>query len=281
MTRIDRRALFTSGAAAALLAAAGGSVHASPKAGGVLRLAVPRDGGMLEQAARGAIYDTLTEIAPDGLLRGELATGWHSTDDARTWTFNLREGVAFHDGSPLTADDAAASLLVQGITGAEMRAVTALDGHQLLVELAQPNPHLPYLLASADQMIVPGGDLPLPLSDAVGTGCYKVERAQEDRHFRASKVADHYKAGTAGWADVVEIIVIPDAAVRAEALRDGYVDVAALPEPRGLLRRGEFLYHPSSSDMALAARHTVGIPRKVGQRAPLDDGRIAERWWIA
>lgn len=281
MTRIDRRALFTSGAAAALLAAAGGSVHASPKAGGVLRLAVPRDGGMLEQAARGAIYDTLTEIAPDGLLRGELATGWHSTDDARTWTFNLREGVAFHDGSPLTADDAAASLLVQGITGAEMRAVTALDGHQLLVELAQPNPHLPYLLASADQMIVPGGDLPLPLSDAVGTGCYKVERAQEDRHFRASKVADHYKAGTAYWADVVEIIVIPDAAVRAEALRDGYVDVAALPEPRGLLRRGEFLYHPSSSDMALAARHTVGIPRKVGQRAPLDDGRIAERWWIA
>lgn len=281
MTRIDRRALFTSGAAAALLAAAGGSVHASPKAGGVLRLAVPRDGGMLEQAARGAIYDTLTEIAPDGLLRGELATGWHSTDDARTWTFNLREGVAFHDGSPLTADDAAASLLVQGITGAEVRAVTALGGHQLLVELAQPNPHLPYLLASADQMIAPGGDLPVPLSDAVGTGCYKVERAQEDRHFRASKVADHYKAGTAGWADAVEIIVIPDAAVRAEALRDGYVDVAALPEPRGLLRRGEFLYYPSSSDMALAARHTVGIPRKVGQRAPLDDGRIAERWWMA
>lgn len=281
MTRIDRRALFTSGAAAALLAAAGGSVHAAPKAGGVLRLAVPRDGGMLEQAARGAIYDTLTEIASDGLLRGELATGWHSTDDARTWTFNLREGVAFHDGSPLTADDAAASLLVQGITGAEVRAVTALGGHQLLVELAQPNPHLPYLLASAYQMIAPGGDLPVPLSDSVGTGCYKLERAQEDRHFRASKVADHYKAGTAGWADVVEIIVIPDAAVRAEALRDGYVDVAALPEPRGLLRRGEFLYHPSSSDMALAARHTVGIPRKVGQRAPLDDGRIAERWWMA
>ncbi|MEX0302029.1 MAG: peptide ABC transporter substrate-binding protein, partial [Leisingera sp.] len=95
------------------------------------------------------------------------------------------------------------------------------------------------------------------------------------------KVAGHYKSGTAGWADAVEIIVIPDAAVRAEALRDGYVDVAALPEPRGLLKRGEFLYHPSSSDMALAARHTVGIPRKVGQRSTLDDGRIAERWWLA
>jgi len=281
MTRIDRRALFTSGAAAALLAAAGGSVSASPKAGGVLRLAVPREGGMLEQAARGAIYDTLTEIAPDGLLRGELATGWQSTPDARTWTFDLREGVSFHDGTPLTAEDAAKSLTTQGITGAEVQAVTALGSQQLLVELAQPNPHLPYLLAAADLMIAPGGELPVPLAEAVGSGCYKVERAQEGRHFRASKVTDHYKSGTAGWAETVEIIVIPDAAVRAEALRDGYVDVAALPEPRSLLKRGEFLYHPSSSDMALAARHTVGIPRKVGQRAPLDDGRIAERWWMA
>ncbi|MBY6066365.1 peptide ABC transporter substrate-binding protein [Leisingera aquaemixtae] len=281
MTRIDRRALFTSGAAAALLAAAGGSVHASPKAGGVLRLAVPREGGMLEQAARGAVYDTLTEIAPDGLLRGELATSWQSAPDARTWTFDLRGGVAFHDGSPLTAADAAASLNALGVTGADVRSVTALGGHQLLLELAQPNPHLPYLLANADQLIAPGGKLPVPLTDAVGTGCYRVERAQEDRHFRAAKVPGHYKAGVAGWADTIDIIVIPDSAVRAEALRDGYVDVAALPEPRGLLKRGEFLYYPSSRDMALAARHDVGIPRKVGQRAPLDDGRIAERWWRA
>lgn len=279
MTRIDRRALFTSGAAAALLAAAGGSVHASPKAGGVLRLAVPREGGMLEQAARGAVYETLTEIAPDGLLRGELATSWQSAPDARAWTLDLREDVTFHDGIQLTAEDAAASLDALGVTGADLRAVTALGSHQLLLELAQPNPHLPYLLASANHYIAPRGELPAALDEAVGTGCYRVERAQEDRHFRASKVAGHYKASTAGWADTVEIIVIPDALVRAEALRDGYVDVAALPEPRGLLKRGEFLYHPSSKDMALAARHDVGIPRKVGQRAPLDDGRIAERWW--
>lgn len=281
MTRIDRRALFTSGAAAALLAAAGGSVAAAPRTGGALRLAVPREGGLLEQAAAGAVYDTLTEIDPDGLLRGELAAGWHSTADAKTWTFDLRRDVSFHDGNVLTAEDAAASLAAQGITGAELHAVSAMGSHQLQLELTRPNPHLPYLLAGADLVIAPGGGLPGQLSGAVGTGCYKVERAQEGRHFRASKVADHYKAGSAGWVEVVEIIVIPDAAVRAEALRDGYVDVAALPEPRGLLKRGEFLYHPSSSDMALAARHNVGIPRRVGQRAPLDDGRIAERWWMA
>ena len=81
MTRIDRRALFASGAAAALLAATGASLADTPKAGGTLRLAVPRDDS-LEQLARGAVFDTLTEIAPDGTLRGELATGWHT--DAHT-----------------------------------------------------------------------------------------------------------------------------------------------------------------------------------------------------
>ncbi|OED49520.1 ABC transporter substrate-binding protein [Leisingera sp. S232] len=279
MTRIDRRALFTSGAAAALLAAAGGSVNASPKTGGVLRVAVPREGGMLEQAARGAVYDRLTEISSDGLLRGELAVSWTSAPDARTWTFDLREDAVFHEGTQLTAEHVVASLTVLGVEGADLRTATALGSHQLLLELVEPNPHLPYLLADAGQLVSLDGALPVSLSDAVGTGCYRVASAQEGRHFRASRVAGHYKAGTAGWVDTVEITVIPDASVRAEALRDGYVDVAALPEPCGLLQRGKFLYHPSSRDMALAARHDVGIPRTVGQRVPLDDGRIAERWW--
>ena len=70
-------------------------------------------------------------------------------------------------------------------------------------------------------------------------------------------------------------------AVRAEALRDGFVDVAVLPQRDGLIGRGDFIYHPSAENMALAARRGVGVPRVVGARAPLDDGRIAERWWIA
>jgi peptide/nickel transport system substrate-binding protein len=39
-----------------------------------------------------------------------LATDWSLADDARTWTFKLRPDVLFHDGSPLTAADAAASI---------------------------------------------------------------------------------------------------------------------------------------------------------------------------
>ena len=284
MTRIDRRALFTSGAAAALLAATGTSLAASPRAGGVLRLALPREGDMLDQVARGAVLDCLTEVAPDGVLRAELATAWHSHDSARIWRFDLRSDVRFHNGAELTSADVVTSLQGCRVAGAKITRVTALSSHQVELELSEANPHLPYLLAGADYAIVPQGlgdfrQSDLPLDQLIGTGCYQVERAQDGRHFRASKVSDHYKAGQAGWVDSLEVIVIPDAEVRAEALREGYVDIAALPQPKALLKRGGFSYHPSAEDMALAARSDVGIPRVVGRQAPLDDGRIAERWW--
>jgi ABC-type transport system substrate-binding protein len=279
MTRIDRRALFTSGAAAALLAATGTSLAAAPRAGGVLRLAVPRQDGLMEQVAMGAIFDTLTEIAPDGLLRAELAEAWHSSADARTWLFDLRRDVRFHDGQLLTAADVVASIGGSTIDGVEVASFQQVAEHRIEIALTSANPHLPYLLANPALSIARGGQLDLPLAQAVGTGCYRVERAQDGRHFRAAKVTDHYKAGQAGWVENIEVIVIPDAQVRAEALRDGYVDVAALPAPEGLIEKGGFLYHPSASDMALAARSDVGIPRTVGSRTAMDDGRIAERWW--
>ncbi|WP_278922237.1 ABC transporter substrate-binding protein [Pseudophaeobacter profundi] len=279
MTRIDRRALFTSGAAAALLAATGTSLAASPRPGGTLRLALPRDGGLLDLVARGAVLDCLTEIAPDGLLRAELASSWHSRSDARIWQFDLRQDVVFHDGSPLQAADVVASLVNLVVPGVEQLSMVALGAHQVEFHLSHPNPHLPYLLAGAGYAIAPQGAVDLPLAQLIGTGCYQVDRAQEGRHFRATKVAGHYKDGQDGWVDSLEVIVIPDAAVRAEALRDGFVDVAALPQPAELLKRGGFLYHPSAEDMALATRSDVGIPRVVGQQSALDDGRIAERWW--
>lgn len=285
MTRLDRRALFTSGAAAALLAATGVSLEAAPRPGGRLRLAVPRDDGSLAAVARGAVFDTLTEIGPDGVLRPELATAWHGSADARIWRFDLRGGVAFHDGTALEVQDVVDSLAAHAAHAArpalsDLLRAEATGPLSLRLELAQGNPDLPYHLAGSDLIVGPGGRVDGPLAQAVGTGAYRVERAQPDRHFLGRKVDGHYKQGQAGWADSVEIIVIPDAAVRAEALRDGYVDVAALPLPGGLAERDGFLFHPSAQDMALAARRGVGVPRVVGARAALDDGRIAERWWL-
>ncbi|MCF6233036.1 MAG: ABC transporter substrate-binding protein [Rhodobacteraceae bacterium] len=273
MTRIDRRALFTSGAAAALLMATGVSLSAAPVSGGRLRLAVAREDDGLMRVARGAVFDTLTEIAPDGALRGELATGWQGDAEAREWLFDLRDGVIFHDGTAFEAGHVVASLAAKGF---KPEAVGRL---QVRLELARGNPDLPYLLADPDLTISLDGRTN-GMGDWVGTGLYRVGRVQEGRHFLGHRVARHYKDGLAGWAESIEIIVIPRADIRAEALRDGHVDVAALPLPDGLLGRGEFHYFPSVQDMALAARHGVGVPERIGELSALDDGRIAERWWM-
>jgi len=280
MSRIDRRALFTSGAAAALMAATGSSLSAAPLRGGALRLAVPRQGEFLHLVARGALYHTLTEIAPDGVLRGELASHWHSSPDARLWTFELRAGVRFHDDQLMTADDVIASLMAHDLpVGVDVLEIAALTDLQFKIKLSASNPDFPYLLADPKLIIARAGRVDAPLSEACGTGCYKVEFFQENRHFRASRVDNNFKDGQAGWADQIEVIVIPDAKVRAEALRDGYVDISALPDSKGLIKRGDFRYLPSQQDMALATHSGVGVPKVVGRRAALDDGRIAERWW--
>lgn len=281
MTRIDRRALFTSGAAAALLSATGVSLEAAPRPGGVMRVAVPRDDHSLVNVARGSVFDTLTEIAPDGVLKGELATGWQSNADARAWTFDLRNDVVFHDGSALLARDVVDSLLAHDSAGLTGLVRTEVTGPlQLRLEFADSRPDLPLCLADPLMIVAPGGQVRTEMSQAVGTGLYRVDQAESERRFRARRVVRHYKDGRAGWIDRIEIVVISDPAVRAEALRDGYVDVAALPLPSGLISRGDFVFHPSSQNMALAATRGVGVPGKVSLRGVLDDGRIAERWWM-
>jgi ABC-type transport system substrate-binding protein len=285
MKRLDRRALFATGAAAALLAATGAGLAQHPQRGGTLRLAVPREDDLMSRVARGAVYNQLTEVAPDGVLRGELATGWRSDDAARLWSLDIRNDVAFHDGRLLSGADVVASLEAHAVRG-ELH-LEALDDIFLspegavVLSLREGNPHLPYRLADTGLVIAPEGAVAMPLASSVGSGLYEVERAREQHHFRAARRAHHFKGEQAGWFDTIELIVIPDCAVRAEALRDGFVDVATLPLPDGLRGRGSFRFHPSEGDMALAAAPHVMLPHRVSSRAPLDDHRIAERWWMA
>ena len=269
---VDRRALFTTGAAAALLAASGVSLEAAPRRGGRLRLAVPK-GEMFDAALNGALYDTLTDVGPDGLLRGELATDWTSDATARDWRMTLRRDVRFHDGTAFTAEDAARALAQHGLS-----ARIDADGHDLRLTLDAPDPDLPYRLA-APELVMTGaaGADGLPL----GTGPYAPRSLRPGRHLIADRIVPHHKDGRAAWFDSVEIAVIPDAAVRAEALRDGFVDVAALPDAELLLNRPGLFLHPSGTDAALAAGQGVTLPRSIGTRAALDDGRIAQRWWRA
>lgn len=177
MTRslMDRRALFATGAAAALLAATGVSAASMPQRGGRLRMAlsgaqrsdswVQGDGLFMQVARQGLIFDTLTEVAADGTLRGELATGWQGSPDGRVWLFDLREDVVFHDGRPMTARDVAASLISPA-------RIEATGVHQISVTLTDPAMDLPFTLSGPQHVIRPRH----AVEDGIGTGLYRLRR---------------------------------------------------------------------------------------------------------
>lgn len=280
--QIDRRALFSSAAAAALLAATGVSAAGLPRKGGRLRLALSGaarsdswregDGLFMQVARQGLVFDNLTEIAADGTLQPELARRWQADAEGRVWSFELRTGVAFHDGRPFTAADVAASLSAP--LGAAVRAV-----RDDLVEivLAQPMPSLPLLLAGPEFVIRPAH-----APDAgIGTGLYAVRSFDPGMRLIAERVAHHYKEDRAGWFDEVELTSIPAEAVRGQALREALVDGADLSDPTLLRDMPDVLAQPDRNLPVYALLSKVAHPAQVGRFAPLDNLRGPERWWFA
>lgn len=276
MTRLDRRALFAKGSAAALLSAVGISAEAAPKRGGHLRAALSggdrsetwatQPGGIFLQAARRAVFETLTEIAADGTLQPGLAQSWTASDAGRVWTFDLVPGVSFHDGTPLAATHVAAALQRNGLVA------RGKDTH-VTVYLMEGSDHLPFTLA-ADAFGVglkTGGDW-------IGTGLYRAHRFVPGQSFLGKRVASHRKDGQAGWFDSVEFVSVPDAAVRAQALRDGLVDVADLNDAHGLDRSLNTRFFKDRAGIHAGVDQKIATAQRVA--APLDDLRFAERWWM-
>ena len=56
------------------------------------------------------IFEGLVKASPDGSLTGAVASDYEISEDAKTYTFTLREGVTFHNGEPVTAEDVVYSL---------------------------------------------------------------------------------------------------------------------------------------------------------------------------
>ena len=94
--------------------------EASPKRGGVLRWGglanstlydLHQTGTIANMGPQAPMYDLLVQVDPvhwDKVIP-DLAKSWTVSEDGLTYTFSLREGVKFHDGAPLTADDVVAS----------------------------------------------------------------------------------------------------------------------------------------------------------------------------
>ncbi|MGW0159453.1 ABC transporter substrate-binding protein [Mycobacterium sp. NPDC003323] len=95
------------------------------------------------------VYDTLVEPDADLTMVPALAQSWQTSPDQLTWTFRLRPGVRFHDGSPFTADDVVYSyrrIIDEKLSNVDkfsaVTAVDAIDDLTVRITLARPTPNL-------------------------------------------------------------------------------------------------------------------------------------------
>uniref|UniRef100_UPI0030DBC20E ABC transporter substrate-binding protein n=1 Tax=Sulfitobacter dubius TaxID=218673 RepID=UPI0030DBC20E len=230
------------------------------------------DGLFIQVARQGMIFDTLTEVAGNGILKGELATGWQASEGARQWRFDLRPDVRFHDGSPLTARDVVASL--QSLL--PQTEISAQGALHVQITLPLANPGLPLLLSEPRYVIRPAH----APEAGIGTGLYRLRRFSAGRQVLAERVESHYKDGTAGWFDTVELVSIPAREVRAQALSERLVDAADLPARPRYRDRGDVTLQTDSAGGISALSGDLRQPPNPGRQAPMDNLRAPERWWF-
>ncbi|NLG09764.1 MAG: glutathione ABC transporter substrate-binding protein [Deinococcales bacterium] len=193
------------------------------------------------------IYDTLIVQTEDLELVPGLAESWEQLDDT-TWRFNIRQGVTFHDGTPLTASDVAWTLnrLRDPATGAPaafivgfIDSLEAIDDYT--VELKTNAPFAPLLvhlshtatsILSEAAVTAAGEDYGTTV--VVGTGPFKFVRWDT-----ASQIVlernDDWWGGEVLPAEVVFRPII-EGTVRAIELEAAGIDIAYALEPRDYLR---------------------------------------------
>lgn len=260
-THIDRtwtRADFLKGVAgvttgvtlSGALAACGGSSSSTtssashtPRRGGTLNVAYIGGGTSetldpngpvadIDDARAENLFDPLVALNPDLSLAYYLAESFEPNRAADEWTIRLRSGVTFHDGSPLTADDvlftlrriADPKLGLVGLFVADFINVPGMrkvDPLTLRVPLTRANVEFPYFVAGDYMSIIKNGTT--SFDHPVGTGPFRFEKWKAGQYSLFSRNPDYWQHGTP-YVDALQLLSIPDATARYNALLSGQVD---------------------------------------------------------
>ncbi len=145
-----------------------------PHYGGSLRVEIAGDPWHGPDAlARRLVLDGLTALDANGMVSPALAVEWQSDNNDHRWQFKLRQGVHFHDGSPLNADAVAMALNTACTANCPWTAVRAV-GSFVVFTSDSPMPNLPALLSSNAYLIMltrtADGQTP---ANPVGTGPFQ------------------------------------------------------------------------------------------------------------
>jgi peptide/nickel transport system substrate-binding protein len=195
--------------------------------------------GWYNYGLRYLLYDTLVEEAGISHFVPGLAESWDVSEDGLTWTFQIREGVTFHDGTPCTAEDVAWSLnwTIENeietfsfylVNFAE---IVALDPTTLQVTLSEPVGNMEYLLMYVwilPRSVWEGMDYDdilefEDLSAGIGTGPYKLVEWAESEYLILEANKAYWRTTPAIDRVIYREYATEDAMV--QALLAGEIDV--------------------------------------------------------
>mgnify|MGYP006359859009 FL=1 len=189
----------------------------------------------------GNIYETLVVYNAPGSAEefsAGLATSWESSDNGKTWTFKLRHGVKFHDGSAFNAAAVKKSIdyvkqLQQGAAFVwnGLDTVEALADDTVVLKFKSPTPanliaagqYAAYIIAPAavekghDWMMAP---------NAIGTGPYKLGQVEQGQQVVLERFDGYWGGWKEGQFDRVIVKVVSEAATRTQMIKNGEAGVA-------------------------------------------------------
>lgn len=220
----------------------------TPQQGGTLRTALITPSGALDPltvgdegglAVLGQSGEYLAWSDDELMLQPRIAESWEPNEDGSVWTFAIRQGVTFHDGTPLTAEDVVAT--IEYHLGNESNALSALGGvlsaggteladeSTVQFTLDAPNGNFPYLLSSDNYNLIV---LPKTFtgdweSTFVGTGPWKLETYTPEVGVTYVRNPDYWDASRMPLADRSEVKFYEDEQARVIALQAGEVDVVS------------------------------------------------------
>ncbi|SDO54885.1 peptide/nickel transport system substrate-binding protein [Microbacterium sp. ru370.1] len=242
-------------------------------------------GASLEQALIDNVYQGLVtrDGDQDNAIVPALATAWEVSPDGLTYTFTLREGVTFHDGSALTADDVVTSLqtakddatIQNSADLAGVASIASPDATTVVVTLAQPNIDFLFALTGRAGLVFKNGDTTNFQTSANGTGPFRVESWNTGQSLTLARY-DEYWGEKAGVAEVV-LDYIPDQSAATNAAVSGDIDVALEIDPElqsQIEGTGDFTIESGlTTDKGTLAFNNA--------KAPLSDQRVREALRLA